>query len=438
MLLDRMWRRCGNLLYRLEPVSYKSHCCPLYSIRVDACRFQMSRKQRKTLRRFRSYLDGEWEPSGAKRAAEAEADREAGGEGDAPPAESSRRGESGGPAGERQGEARDGQSNQQQPQRRRQEEVCSACRGETSICQLLWSECLAPGLQRVLKEHLGGGKKQDGDEALQKWLESLSLAPKPAVGRANVKVERGYNDGSAKGLKVFSSPVCFSLARLLKGAKGATAIASQLAEELKGALLSAASSALAATHPGVFIAGVDAKAGYLNFTSTSDAAEACSCRGGKPAKQQRREQHRQQQQQQQSEKKRGAKRKIFGKKELTISMMRSQFLEEEFALFVKYQQAVHKDKDLKPEDYKAFLVQTPITYEPAQCPAGAPGGLRSENGSEMAFFMPCDIPNLEGFGSFHQQYRIDGKLVAVGVIDIMQNCVSSKYVLISTLSLSLP
>ena len=32
-----------------------------------------------------------------------------------------------------------------------------------------------------------------------------------------------------------------------------------------------------------------------------------------------------------------------------------------------------------------------------------------------------------GYGSFHQQYLIDGKIVAVGVIDILPSCVSSVY-----------
>lgn len=32
-----------------------------------------------------------------------------------------------------------------------------------------------------------------------------------------------------------------------------------------------------------------------------------------------------------------------------------------------------------------------------------------------------------GYGSFHQQYWLDGKIVAVGVIDILPTCVSSVY-----------
>lgn len=32
-----------------------------------------------------------------------------------------------------------------------------------------------------------------------------------------------------------------------------------------------------------------------------------------------------------------------------------------------------------------------------------------------------------GYGSFHQQYLLDGRIVAVGVIDILPTCVSSVY-----------
>jgi len=32
-----------------------------------------------------------------------------------------------------------------------------------------------------------------------------------------------------------------------------------------------------------------------------------------------------------------------------------------------------------------------------------------------------------GYGSFHQQYILDGKIICVGVIDILPSLVSSKY-----------
>lgn len=43
----------------------------------------------------------------------------------------------------------------------------------------------------------------------------------------------------------------------------------------------------------------------------------------------------------------------------------------------------------------------------------------------QAEFSP-DGPEV-GYGSFHQQYWLDGNIVAVGVIDILPTCVSSVY-----------
>ncbi|KAL0178590.1 hypothetical protein M9458_027484, partial [Cirrhinus mrigala] len=40
--------------------------------------------------------------------------------------------------------------------------------------------------------------------------------------------------------------------------------------------------------------------------------------------------------------------------------------------------------------------------------------------------MAPDGPDV-GYGSFHQQYWLDGRIVAVGVLDILPSCVSSVY-----------
>jgi arginine-tRNA-protein transferase len=32
-----------------------------------------------------------------------------------------------------------------------------------------------------------------------------------------------------------------------------------------------------------------------------------------------------------------------------------------------------------------------------------------------------------GYGSFHQQYILDGKIIAVGVVDVLPHCLSSVY-----------
>ena len=40
-------------------------------------------------------------------------------------------------------------------------------------------------------------------------------------------------------------------------------------------------------------------------------------------------------------------------------------------------------------------------------------------------FIENGIP--DGYGSFHQHYLLDGKIIAVGVVDILPNCISSVY-----------
>ncbi|XP_023937280.1 arginyl-tRNA--protein transferase 1 [Bicyclus anynana] len=74
-------------------------------------------------------------------------------------------------------------------------------------------------------------------------------------------------------------------------------------------------------------------------------------------------------------------------------------------LYVKYQMAVHGDRPDKCSEsqFTGFLVQSPLLEEYSE------GGPAS------------------GYGSFHQQYWLDGKLIAVGVLDILPKCVSSVY-----------
>ncbi|XP_071734410.1 arginyl-tRNA--protein transferase 1-like [Rutidosis leptorrhynchoides] len=96
------------------------------------------------------------------------------------------------------------------------------------------------------------------------------------------------------------------------------------------------------------------------------------------------------------------------KRSLEIRLKRSCFDREEYALYRRYQIKVHNDTPdhVTESSYKRFLIDSPLIYIPSSGDVNAPS---------------C------GFGSFHQQYLIDGKLVAVGVIDILPKCLSSKY-----------
>ncbi|VEN52610.1 unnamed protein product [Callosobruchus maculatus] len=73
------------------------------------------------------------------------------------------------------------------------------------------------------------------------------------------------------------------------------------------------------------------------------------------------------------------------------------------ALYQKYQMYVHNDpiEECEEDNFYRFLVESPLK--------------------------PENVPEGPGYGSFHQQYWIDGKLIAVGVIDILPRCVSSVY-----------
>ena len=78
---------------------------------------------------------------------------------------------------------------------------------------------------------------------------------------------------------------------------------------------------------------------------------------------------------------------------------------ESYELYKKYQMTVHKDTEdeCNEKQYRRFLCDSPLI--PKQGAAG----------------WPCD------YGSYHHHYRIDGKLVAVGVVDFLPNCLSSVY-----------
>ncbi|XP_071800775.1 arginyl-tRNA--protein transferase 1-like isoform X3 [Asterias amurensis] len=78
---------------------------------------------------------------------------------------------------------------------------------------------------------------------------------------------------------------------------------------------------------------------------------------------------------------------------------------ESHLIFAKYQRTIHKEPDDECEetDFKRFLVDSPLREEHSP---GAP---------------EC------GYGSFHEHFILDGKIIAVGVIDILPSCVSSVY-----------
>jgi arginine-tRNA-protein transferase len=94
---------------------------------------------------------------------------------------------------------------------------------------------------------------------------------------------------------------------------------------------------------------------------------------------------------------------------LTVSIERNNFTDEKFEVYSNYQQVVHKDLPFERtrSSFKRFLCDSPLRNEIVVMPDGRKRLL----------------------GSYHQCYRLDGKLVAIGVLDLLPDCVSSVYFL---------
>ncbi|TDG49391.1 hypothetical protein AWZ03_004259 [Drosophila navojoa] len=78
-------------------------------------------------------------------------------------------------------------------------------------------------------------------------------------------------------------------------------------------------------------------------------------------------------------------------------------LPQSFELYQKYQIVIHHDPPKNMKAYQEHLQHSPLKHKKID-----------------------DLPNV-GYGSFHQQYWLDTKLIAVGVIDILPGSVSSVY-----------
>ncbi|OIW27175.1 hypothetical protein CONLIGDRAFT_655242 [Coniochaeta ligniaria NRRL 30616] len=95
--------------------------------------------------------------------------------------------------------------------------------------------------------------------------------------------------------------------------------------------------------------------------------------------------------------------------EFIVTLEPDIFTEEKYAIFENYQRTVHQEppEKISRSGFKRFLCNSPIRR--------------------------CTMPGADGkvrkLGSFHQCYRLDGKLVAIGVLDLLPQCVSAVYFL---------
>jgi arginyl-tRNA--protein-N-Asp/Glu arginylyltransferase len=103
--------------------------------------------------------------------------------------------------------------------------------------------------------------------------------------------------------------------------------------------------------------------------------------------------------------------KVIDKKEskLTMETVTAEVTDEVFELYKKYQVSVNKDKPdtITQKGFKRFLVDSPLIR-----------GVNTVDGSGV---------ESKPLGTHHQCHRLDGKLIAVGVVDLLPVGLSSVY-----------
>ncbi|KAF2850905.1 arginine-tRNA-protein transferase 1 [Plenodomus tracheiphilus IPT5] len=91
-----------------------------------------------------------------------------------------------------------------------------------------------------------------------------------------------------------------------------------------------------------------------------------------------------------------------------VTLEPAEVTREKYELFANYQRNVHKEKDheISMSGFKRFLCESPLQRTSRQV-----------DGKEQLL------------GSYHQCYRLDGRLIAMSVLDLLPHCVSGVYML---------
>mmetsp|Transcript_104226 Transcript_104226/g.204440 ORF Transcript_104226/g.204440 Transcript_104226/m.204440 type:complete len:489 (-) Transcript_104226:116-1582(-) len=105
-------------------------------------------------------------------------------------------------------------------------------------------------------------------------------------------------------------------------------------------------------------------------------------------------------------------------KQITIEMDEAKSTPEKYDLYRRYQMAVHKDapEEVKESGFKRFLADSSLV-DNSSSPRPAACLIPSTN----------HTPTFR-YGTFHMLYRLNGKLIAVGVVDLLPLGLSSVYV----------
>ncbi|KAM4093792.1 hypothetical protein ACB094_06G145800 [Castanea mollissima] len=363
-LLDQGWRRSGSLLYKPE---MERTCCPAYTIRLRAADFVHSKEQLRVSRRLQRFLDGTLD---IKKPVELMKDPNT------------------------------------------SKDSCNSADNE--VLKLSTEESLSNnGEKKSEAEQILHSLSNQIDNVVQTCVKSGVFPLDIQLPKASVKkvlqAKRKLLVEESEDLQ-YTSSIAFQIAATIR--RGQSCDNDQLrlsrhSAEQNGLSPKAIAEKLAssltqlAETSGLLIKACN---GHINFYSSNKQSSSDGsvqvktvleeAAAGCPSKK--------------CCLKRSSEQPPPKKRRLEIRLKRSSFDSEEFALYKKYQIKVHDDMPdrVTKSSYRRLLVDTPLVFVPPTGDGTVP---------------PC------GFGSFHQQYLIDGRLVAVGVIDILPKCLSSKY-----------
>jgi arginine-tRNA-protein transferase len=369
-LLDAGWRRSGRWLYR--PDNART-CCELLTIRLDVAKFAPSREQRRALKRWEAYLAGAPLGDAATPAQGAAPPRE--------PAAPELSDEPGGASPKRAAEAAPSPS--LTARSKRQRSVGSSL-NELGLSEPGAAPALAPPLPATATADAAGELRAALAAALAACVAAGALPPgaeypPPAAATPSPRQRKALPAAVA-----LTSPFALAVAAAARRAGAPLApeaAAAALAERL--------------TPPEGW--RCDRAGAHLNFSPPPSGQAAAASAAPSPPLATRTS---------------GAVPRA-PPRAFELRIVRADdpaIVAVEFPLYRRYQVGHHGDAPaaVTPRSFERFLCDSPVAFTPASArpPGAAPPG---------------------GFGSFHHQYWLDGRLAAVGVVDVLPRCLSSVY-----------
>ena len=119
------------------------------------------------------------------------------------------------------------------------------------------------------------------------------------------------------------------------------------------------------------------------------------------------------------QKKKGLKHKY------TVQITRAICSKESFEVYKKYQAKIHNEVDKSRSGYSRFLCESPL-FDPADKEGAERNPIDDTNRDDSREVKDEGVWP-EYLGSYHMIHRIDGEILAVGVLDNTPNVLSSVY-----------